>query len=367
MSVTGVGSSVGNPGAIPVRSDSPVRWDALVREHESYREEKAGKSLVFVGDGLENAEEIMTVPYTHRWTKEYTQREYARMQDFVRGAKDEYNDPHVVIFPALTASTMTATGDARPPLDHFEQLKRSWARGTRYELTHSMNADREKDRYPAREWEYLQVWEPTTDAGRAPGGYAHMHPVVVCDGKVGAERFRSVLEKHVEKCEWASTEAHDLDGIMIDRLDELSNPAAYLFKYLGKSWDLDDAEPYQQRFNGLLHETGYRRFQTSDGAQRWMRDDDGATEPWIYAGVADPDEVATLEQYEDAREFQVDRETGVRSYLSGYGAPESVEHDAEGTPNEACEESGHKMHRGTCVRCGVDERALCSGLTGGGG
>ena len=31
-----------------------------------------------------------------------------------------------------------------------------------------------------------------TDGGDVPGGYAHGHPVVVCDGPVDASRFASV-------------------------------------------------------------------------------------------------------------------------------------------------------------------------------
>ena len=335
--------------SVSAKTSVSVSWDGLVAEHESYLEEKRDKSLVFVGDGCENDGEILTAPYTHRWTREYTERQYAKMHDFVRGALQEYDDPYIVIFPALTASTTDARGEYRPPLDHFDQLKRSWSRGVRYELDKVMGAERKKDRWPARDWEYLQVWEPTTDAGYTDGGYAHMHPVVVCDGKVGAERFRSVMEKHVEKCDWARLEAHDVDEIDIRPLDELSNPAAYLFKYLSKSWQPDESEPYQRRFDALLHETGYRRWQPSDGAQRWVQlDSDGAAEPWRFAGVADPEHVEYLDEYDDAHEFAIAHEFGIGTYLSGYDEPESVEFD----------DTEHVFKRGRCVRCGVSETAL---------
>lgn len=332
----------------------------MVAEYEAYREDKAEDQLVFVGQGVTNHGEIRLSPYTHRFTEHYARREYARMQDFVRGARAEYDDPYIVIFPALTASTITPTGRYRAPLDHFDQLKRSWSRGVRYELHHSMEADRKKDRYPAREWEYLQVWEPTTDRGYAEGGYAHCHPVVVCDGKVGVERFRSVMEKHVEKCEWAGPEAHDIGEIDIRPLDELSNPAAYLFKYLSKSWEPDDASPRQKRFNALLKETDYRRVQPSEGAQRWMKHDgDGAKEPWMYAGVAEPEEAARLEGYQDAHEFQIEHEMGVAAYLAQYDAPAIVDVDAEDTAADRCDHP--EIHRGRCIACGINVQDLIRG------
>lgn len=355
-------------------ADGHARWCDAVRNHESYLNETDGKSLVFVGDGNENSGEMLFKPYTHRWTERYTKRQYARMQDFVRGTLEEYENPYIVILPALTASSVTPTGEYRPPIDHFRQLKHSWSRGVRYELAHSMNATREKDRYPSREWEYLGIWEPTTDMGYTDGGYAHFHPVVVCDGKVGTERFRSVIEKHVEKCEWASPEAHDVDEIDIRPLDELSNPAAYLFKYLGKSWNRSDSEPFQRRFDAILYETGYRRIQVSDGAQEWMRrESDGAKEPWTFAGIGDESDLEELRTYQDAHEFRIANEMGVSTWLSGYDAPDSVETDerrgeaSEGTyfddmptateiAQERCEHPEWSPHR--CVSCGASREEV---------
>lgn len=341
--------------AVSVSNETRVStsWQGLVAEHDAYIEEKRDKSLVFVGAGVENGGEIMTSPYTHRWTKRYVEQQYAKMNQFVRGAEGEYDDPYVVIFPALTASTTDARGEYRAPLDHFDQLKRSWSRGVRYELNKVMNASRKKDAYPAREWEYLQVWEPTTDAGYTEGGYAHLHPVVVCDGKVGVERFRSVMEKHVEKCDWAKLEAHDVNAIDIRPLDELTNPAAYLFKYLSKSWQPDDSDPYQRRFDALLHETGYRRWQPSDGAQRWMQleDDDDGGDPWTFAGIGDPDDLEYLREYEDAVEFEIVHEMGVSTYLQGHEEPEAVSYD----------DSEHVFKKGRCVRCGLTDNQLMAG------
>lgn len=337
--------------SVSVRSGSPVGWGALVAGHRSYLAEKEDQWLVFEGDSRTNRHDLMFSPYSHRWTQGYTEKQYAEMQDFVRGAREEYDDPHMVMLPALTASTTDMVGNYRPPLDHFDQIKRSWSRGVRYELTHSMNADRKKDRYPAMDWEYIQIWEPTTNQGGVPGGYAHCHPVVVCDGPVEAERFHSVVEKHVEKCDWAEMSGHDLDKIDIQPMDEFDNPGAYLFKYLGKSWNQDDVPEYQRRFDALLYETGYRRFQPSDGARRWMdREGVESAESWLFVGIGDGERVDALRGYEDAREFRLEHERGVGAFLSGFDSAGRVQSDESISESEEC--SHEIVHHGQCVECG---------------
>jgi len=321
-----------------------------VAEWEGYVEEKSNQSLVFVGDSGRNQDEILLAPYSHRFTDEYTSRQYARMMDFCRGARREYDDPHVVVL-ALTASTTTPAGSLRPPFDHLDELLSAWDRGVRYELNHTMKADRRKDDYEPLDFEYLQIREPTTDAGEVPGGYAHIHPVVVCDGEPERERLERVIDKHVEKCEWALPSAHSYEEcIDIQRMDEIGNLGAYLFKYLGKSWG--DLDPHQRRFNAMLWETGRRRFQPSDGAQRWMSlDEDDGGPDWVFVGVGENEKVGKLAEYDDAEEFRVVHETDIGTWLSGYGAPEAVDYDA----------SDHVFERGRCVRCGVAEKALVAG------
>jgi hypothetical protein len=358
LSVTGP-STTGVETTSLTAGGPSASWAGLVSEHKSYIESKKDKWLVFRGDGQENAGDLLFSPYTHRWTQGYTKRQYAKMHDFIRGAREDYADPHIVILPAMTASTTTPVGNPRPPLDHFHELKNAWSRGVRYELSHSMNADRKKDRYPARDWEYIQIWEPTTDKGNTPGGYAHHHTVVVCDGEVGQERFRSVIEKHVEKCEHANHAAHDPNKTDIRPLDNLNNPAAYLFKYLGKSWQPSESPRFQQRFDALLWETEYRRFQPSQGAQRWMKEPESeADEPWMYLGIGDDDDREKLQDV-DARAFEIDNEMSVSAYLAGREATEMqpmLDVDTNESLRDRCEHD--KWHRGKCINCGISTREL---------
>jgi len=345
--------SGGGPGieAVPLREDSAARWGDSVTQWRQYVDKKEGQSLVFIGDSERNKDEFLVAPYTHRFLDEYTSMQYAQLMDFARGARDEYDDPHVVLL-GLTASTTTQAGNLRPPLDHLDELLSAWDRGVRYELNHVMEADRQKDDYKPLDFEYLQIREPHTDSGDVPGGYAHIHPVIVCDGEPERERFERVIDKHVEKCDLAQYSAHNHDeSIDIRRMDEIGNLGAYLFKYLGKSWG-GDLEPYQRRFNALLWESGRRRFQPSDGAQRWMsREDSESVQSWIFAGVANEEKVARLEGYDDAEELRIDKEMGVRSYLNEREAREAV----------AFDDSDHKFQKGRCVRCGVSETAMVAG------
>jgi len=345
--------SVGGPGVetVPLRQDSVARWGDSVTQWRQYVDKKEEKSLVFVGDSKQNRDEFLVAPYTHRFLDGYTSMQYAQLMDFVSGARDEYDDPYVA-FLGLTASTTTPTGDLRPPLDHLNELLSAWDRGVRYELNHVMKADRKKDDYQSLDFEYLQIREPTTDSGDVPGGYGHIHPVVVCDGEPERERFERVIDKHVEKCDPARYSAHNYDeSIDIRPMGEIDNLGAYLFKYLGKSWG-GDLEPYQRRFNALLWESRRRRFQPSDGAQRWIsREDEDSGQSWIFAGVADEDKVAGLTEYDDAEELRIDKEVGVRSYLNEREAPESV----------AFDDLDHEFQNGRCVRCGVTETAMVAG------
>jgi hypothetical protein len=347
--------------------DTVAKW-------EQYREEKDEQSLVFVGDGARNAGEFLTVPYSHRFTDEYTRMQYAQMMDFCRGAVDEYDDPHVVLL-ALTGSTTTPAGEMRAPFDHMDELLSSWDRGVRYELNHVMEADRKKDDYEAMEWEYLQIREPTTEAGDVPGGYLHIHPVIVCDGHPGRKRFERVIDKHVEKCELALPEGHEYDtSIQVMEADEIANLGAYLFKYLGKSWT-GEYEPHQRRFNAMLWESGRRRFQPSEGAQRWMRREEGSDGgSYRFVGVGQNEKVAELAEYDDVGDFRIDKEVGVGEWLNEREQREAVgmaRSVGEGDGHvwmwdrEECRESEeHEFRNGECVNCGVPIGAFVKGVAG---
>lgn len=363
-------------GSVPVRGDSPVSWADVVENWQQYLAGKSDKHLVFVGDTPENRGEFMAAPYSHRFTQEYTKRQYAQIMDFARGVNTEYEDPHLA-FLTFSASTTDQMGNYRPPLDHLDNLLDSWDRGIRYELNHVMEADRKKDRCPTRsDWEYLQVREPTTNEGRVPGGYAHIHVIVAVDGEVSRGRFESVIDKHTEKCEWAEPEAHPYEEcIEVMDAEELVNLGAYVFQYLGKSYNPEEMTDYERRFSALMYESGRRRFQPSvgspddpsSGAVRWMKNDEPESESgrWMFGGIGSTEKVEEMmEQYEDADDLRVQEEVGVREYLSGYSPREAVYSDETDDRNQECVKKGHKFWKGECVRCGVPYKEWMKGKVG---
>jgi len=350
-----------------------VTWGDLKAQWENYVREKMDERLVFEDT---REDEFLAAQYSHRFTAEYSKMTYARIKDFERGMFADYDDP-TLVFLTMTTSTTTSTGRPRCPFGVLDEVLDSWSDGVRYELNKSMSAGRKKDTYhgfDADEWEYLRILEPTTENGYGPSGYPHQHVVVVVDGDVTQERFESVIDKHLEKAPNALGRAHEFDTtIKIMDGEELTNVGAYIFKYLGKTYETGELEEYEERFNALLWETGRRRIQPSDGAQKWMQRDDEETvetDRFQFVGVGDIERVQELQEYDSAETFRVDKEMGVRAFLSGReGVGVDVERDEDGDvvpdnvliPPGVCGPNDHDM-RGQneirCIRCDTPLRVL---------
>lgn len=300
----------------PARENSPFTWADLVTEWKQYIEEKASQFLVFIE---KQTEELSAVPYSHRFQQEYTRMQYAKIQDFIRGSLSEYENPHLV-FLTFSTSTLKLNGDPRPPLDHLDELVETWNNGVYYELNQVMGGERKTDPWTPRDWEYLYILEPTTNEGNVPGGYAHAHCAIVVDGEVDSRRFESVINRHLVEAPNAKGEAHEFDKtIEVKEAEELGNPGAYLFKYLGKSWDVDDMADYEERFASLLFDQGRQRFRASNGAQRWLQrdEDESGKGNFIFAGIGNSEQVFHLmQEYEDLDEFRIAHETSVRGWLN---------------------------------------------------
>jgi hypothetical protein len=291
---------------IPLHEGTPATWGDSVQNWKQYLREKANESMVFVGASGRNQGEIVTAPYSHRFRQEYTEMQYAKIQGFIRGSLSEYEDPHLV-FLTFSTSTTTPGGKLRHPLDHMDEVVETWGDGVYYELNQVMDGARKRDPWePREEWEYLYILEPTTDEGTVPGGYAHAHAALVVDGEVESERFESVINRHLAEAPNAMADAHEFnDAIEVIPADELNNPGAYLFKYLGKSWNTEDMEDYEERFAALLKESERQRFRASNGGQRWMQLDEEESEAgdWDFAGIVENDRLEQLLEYDDALEF----------------------------------------------------------------
>jgi hypothetical protein len=285
---------------IPIATGTRQTWDDLVREFKRYLADKETKSLGFEDD----EGEYRFGDYTHRFMEPYVKRQYAEMKAFEEGAREDYGEDLTTVLLTLTASTTDSDGNPRPPVNHMMDVMDPWDY-VRYELRRSLNADRKKDeREPIEDWEYLRILEPTTDDGDVMGGYTHMHVAVVCNGDVEQERFHSVIDKHVEKSPTAGESAHDYDNVIgVHDGNEIENLGAYLFEYLGKSYYGEDSKAYETAFDAMLWKREKRRFQPSEGAQEWMKEDEDEDEDkeWDFLGIVKNEHVEAFEEspYED--------------------------------------------------------------------
>lgn len=277
---------------VPIEAGSSRTWSAVIAEYEAYIRQTADTRLVFGGITVSNSGEVKTGQYTHRFMEHRSKVWYAKIQDFVRGARAAYDDPHLAML-TFTTTTTTSAGAPRPPVDHLEELLRSWRPdgpvGVYYELKNRMEGTRKKiDTWPSREWQYMFILETTTDKGKVPGGYGHVHVAVVADGEIDDGRLEGVIDKHLELAPGATGEAHELDDAIDARpFNELDNPGAYVGKYLGEQFYEDEAPEYLTRFNAVLWETGRRRVRVSDGAQGWIQREDSETGRWEFLGACE--------------------------------------------------------------------------------
>jgi hypothetical protein len=119
--------------------------------------------------------------------------------------------------PVVVLTGRTSSGAGRPPVDHARGIAEAWtgstgsngvARSLRYILDEKLGLGKS-------EWVRWTQGEPHPGSGENQG-YHHAHDVIILDGAkaaedVTAETFRTMIEAHVEKCEFAGAEAHDLD------------------------------------------------------------------------------------------------------------------------------------------------------------
>ncbi len=353
-----------NYWGVPIVTGADQTWDDLVRDFKNYLADKKTQSL-----GFQNEEgEYRFGDYTHRFMEPYVKKQYAKMKAFERGSKQEYGTDLTTVLLTFTASTTDSDEKPRPPVEHMRDVLESWDYA-RYELRRSLNADREKDdREPVEDWEYLRILEPTTDEGDVMGGYTHVHVAVVCKGDVEAERFNSVIDKHVEKCPTAGESAHSYDRVIgVHDGQDIDNLGAYLFEYLGKSYthggseegDSEEEEPsceepnaYETAFDALLWHTEKRRFQPSEGAQRWMKKppEDEGEEDWSFIGIVKDEHVEAFKDagilFDDFDEFREHISRGCHTEdLGDYDDPEEFWGSESSLDDDSRPQSRHQKFR----------------------
>jgi hypothetical protein len=217
------------------RSAVPL-WMAvgdMLEWHEEYH-----RSMLRLEYGRESdpTHEILDVDLDNSWFAAYQDQERAKLKALERetcgyeacevcdGRYCEEPDEHETEYvtgkfeePVVVLTGRTASGAGRPPVDHARAIAEAWAGpngsdGVRRSLRYALE---EKMGLGAEEWVRWTQGEPHPGDGENRG-YHHAHDIVILDAaRVGTEitaaTFRPVIESHVEKCDPAGREAHDLD------------------------------------------------------------------------------------------------------------------------------------------------------------
>ena len=257
--------------------------------------------------------ELLDVPLDNSWMAAYQDKERAKLKALERQTcgfetcdecetrwceePDEHETERVAGSfeePVVALTGRTAAGDGRPSVDHARAIAEAWTgpngndgagRSLRYVLDERLGLGSD-------EWVRWTQGEPHTGkrSGSAHGGntgYHHAHDIIILDGAatsetVTAETFRTVIEAHVEKCDSAGREAHDLDKspeewaegddvgtVSVKRVeDEIEESvASYAAAYLAnESKDLLERSPEYLAWAATMWATGTQKGIKSDSA-----------------------------------------------------------------------------------------------------
>jgi len=173
----------------------PITTDADMVDKDRYLGDNGRPLTHFdaVGSYIEQRHSEGTTAKRHGWTKGrryYTKQQYRRGMALDRQLLTVYENPTAVLLSLrisppdagrLTMLTEVTKG-ADKTIDKI-----------RYELQEAPDAP-----FDAGEWEFMAVF-----AGTEERATPHLHIYVVVDGNVSPERFEPVVDKFVEKCEYA--------------------------------------------------------------------------------------------------------------------------------------------------------------------
>ncbi|MFC7077893.1 hypothetical protein [Haloarcula halophila] len=231
----------------------PVTWaEAVRRTLENHEETRRTTINLECGRPSDPEYAEFSIDADNRWFASYQRRYYAQMKAWLReivggerpsGGLSEgaFDDPHIALV-TLSASSVPDT-ERVGPIDHMETRRSSWS-----DCYHTLrNTMRSLGLDLGDGWQYDRRSEPHT--GERGGGlnhcYGHDHIVIVTDGEVTPSDLRPVVEKHVESCDWAGKQAHelhktdwdanrdDLDTVTVKPASEVDDLANYVASYCG--------------------------------------------------------------------------------------------------------------------------------------
>jgi hypothetical protein len=206
-------------------------WKAvgeMLEWHEEYH-----KSTLRLEYGTESdpTHTLLDVDLDNSWMAAYQDKERARLKALERetcgfetcgecdtryctepGEHETEYVPGEFEEPVVVLTGRTASGAGRPPVDHAREIADAWTSGG---VRRSLRYEMDKLGLEGHEWVRWTQGEPHPGDG-GNQGYHHTHDIIIldgaaADGEITPATFRPVIESHVEKCEHAGGEAHDLD------------------------------------------------------------------------------------------------------------------------------------------------------------
>ncbi|MFB6077287.1 MAG: hypothetical protein ABEK12_04115, partial [Candidatus Nanohaloarchaea archaeon] len=271
-----------------------VTWAEAVRRFLVWNEEVRDRSGR-MGRGEPGTEEYETfdIDLDSSFSPEYAKKEYAQLQALARETtggeypdvdlerEGQYEDPYIAFF-SLTAST-APEGDLVPPVDHDRMVVDTWSGSDG--VYQALN--RVMDRLGIEDYVYHRQGEPHAGGGLATG-YRHDPVLVIFDAadldeEPTAEDFRPPIEAHVEKCEWAGEEAHQIrpedpeeSAINVEPVggDGVADVAAYMAEYVSfDTQDLAERDLEYVAYSGIQWATNSQKHTRSTGANHAIRAD----------------------------------------------------------------------------------------------
>jgi hypothetical protein len=223
-------------------SVEPVTWGEAVETALSKYEETR-RTTVNLERGVPSDPEYaeFSVESETRWFASYQKRYFAQLKAWMReltggerpsGGETEgvFENPHIAL---ITRSASAAPrGDHTGPVDHAKAIQEAWEPSY-----HTLRNTLRSEGYDLGEdWQYERRMEPHSGerGGSVNHCYGHEHTIVVVDGEVSEGDFAPVLEKHVEECDPAGAEAHEVgDAVEVFTPEEVEDIAAYVASYAG--------------------------------------------------------------------------------------------------------------------------------------
>lgn len=261
----------------------PFTWEACLREYLRWYERSEGTAGKF-SDG----EEEFTIPFENAWMPCYGDRYYARLMGLQREVEAEYEDLKTALLTLTASSEEPGSGRLRGPLGHLADLRESWTAGVYQELYRTLESNPEVD-----DWNYVYILEEHPGPEKRATAYPHAHPAIFVDGPISTDGLEAalipVIEKHVEKCEGAEWDAHDIRNpdpekrpiktMAVDSESEegdgkMNSLGGYLGKYVG-AYGADPFEKDIERvaFESLIWATNSQKIRFSGRANEAVRAD----------------------------------------------------------------------------------------------